>query len=455
MMRLQEAAAVIAGVLHGSDCDLTHVHTDTRALREGALFVALRGDHFDGHDFLLAAQQAGAVAAVVQSYNEQIALPQVVVSDTVMALGLLARHVRRQFRGPVIALTGSSGKTTVKGLLRAILAEVGQVHATPGNWNNHIGVPLTLFGLRDQDYGVIEIGTSQVGEISYLTELAEPDVALVNNIGPAHYAGFGSVEAIAREKSAIYSRLQSEHTAVVNLNDAFAPFMLQQTSFCRQLGFGIAAPSQLPETITASDITANEHACAHFTLHLPSGCWPVQLQVAGQHNVNNALAAATCAYAVGVAGPAIAAGLGKFTGEKGRLQWLQASSGAQVIDDTYNANPESVKAAIRCLQGQASPTFLVFGDMGELGDFAEAAHRDIGSFAKQAGITYLFCVGACSRFAAAAFGEGAQYFADHCALITALKKSVTANATLLVKGSRSARMEQVVHALTAGEATSC
>lgn len=455
MMLLSEAAGVMQGILHGDDQRFDTVHTDTRTLSPGALFFALQGANFDGQAFLEVAQQAGAVAAVVQSFNDQIKLPQIVVSNAVLALGDLAKSWRQRFAGVVIGLTGSSGKTTVKGFLKTIIEQFASVHATPGNWNNHIGVPLTLFGLQSQRFAVIELGTSNPGEISYLTDLLRPDIALVNNIGPAHLAGFGSLDAIAREKSAIYALLTPEQTAVINLDDAYAPVLLQQTDFCRQMGFGGDGSAELESAAWASDIHFDESGCGGFTLNFDGQSFAVKLRVLGRHNINNALAAAATASAAGVPISAIVAGLTVFGGDPGRMQIVAGSNGTRLIDDTYNANPKSVFAAIDQLRSYKDTRILVFGDMGELGDASEASHVEVGAYASEQNIDFLFCVGAQAALAAARFGNRGYAYADQRALVNGLQAHLNAHTTILIKGSRSAYMENVVQALCEEDSVRC
>lgn len=455
MMLLSEAAGAMQGVLHGDDQRFDAVHTDTRTLAPGGLFFALKGVNFDGQEFLGVAQQAGAVAAVVQSFNDQVQLPQIVVSNAVLALGDLAKSWRQRFTGVVIGLTGSSGKTTVKGFLKSIIEQFASVHATPGNWNNHIGVPLTLFGLQTQRFAVIELGTSHPGEISYLTELAQPDIALVNNIGPAHLAGFGSLDAIAREKSSIYALLTPEQTAVINLDDAYAPILLQQTGFCRQVGFGGDSSAELEPTARASNTRFDESGCGEFSLNLDGQHFAVKLRVLGRHNINNALAAAATAYAAGVPIDAIVAGLIAFRGDHGRMQMVAGSNGTRLIDDTYNANPKSVFAAIDQLRSYKGTRILVFGDMGELGASSEAAHVEVGAYASEQNIDFLFCVGVQAALAAERFGSRGYAFADQQTLINGLQAHLNAHTTILIKGSRSAHMENVVQALCEEDCVRC
>ncbi len=452
-MQLSAASQKVNGVLHGVDCTFTAVCTDTRSLAPGCLFVALKGEHFDAHNYLVQAQAAGVVGAVVERFNAQLNLPQIVVTDTYEALGLLGAAWRQAFTGKVIAVTGSSGKTTVKGFLQSILGGAGLVHATPGNWNNHVGVPLTLFGLGDQDYAVIELGTSSPGEISYLAQLVQPHVALVNNISLAHIEGFGSLDAIAQEKSAIYAPLTEDGISVINGDDQYAPMLSQQTESCRQLKF-CQTNKEAPD-VYASNIRYTSIGCAQFDLNIAKQVLPVQINVPGSHNVQNALAAAACALAVEVSPENIVAGLEKYSGTPGRMQIKHGFSGATIVDDSYNANPDSVRAAIDFLVLQAGKKILVLGDMGELGEWVNQSHQQVGEYAKAQKLDAIFCVGEKSALAAKAFGTHGKSFATQSGLADALKPILDSNTTALVKGSRSAHMEHVVNALCAEEQAVC
>ncbi len=455
MMQLSEAATAMGGNLHGADGKFLSVQTDSRVESQAGLFVALRGKYFDGHQYLSDAQTAGAIAAVVDHFDETSNLPQIVVTDTTAALGLLAAAWRQRFAGKVIGITGSSGKTTVKGLLHSIFAGRGPVHATPGNWNNHIGVPLTLFGLNAQPVAIVEMGTNHVGEISYLAEMAKPDVALVNNIMPAHMEGFGSLDAIAQEKSAIYAHLLPHQSAIINLDDAYAPNFLQQTGFCQQLGFAQSTESAVKPFVWASDITLSAGGYPRFTLHIAKASHPIVLSVAGLHNVQNALAAAACATAVDCTIEDIAKGLNQFGGDKGRLQISMGPQGSRIVDDTYNANPGSARAAVEFLSAFSGQTILVLGDMGELGAICDQAHAELGAIAREMKIGALYAVGEKATLAAQQFGAKGQVFETQEQLIASLENAVTQDTTVLVKGSRSAKMELVAQALQCQEKALC
>lgn len=458
MMRLSEVAAQTGGELSGGDCAFTSVSIDSRQIAAGQLFVALRGDRFDGHDFLQSALQAGACGLVVEQLAEDLPLPQLCVADAYRALGTIGQMHRAQYRGRLIGLTGSSGKTTVKGLLAAVLRRAGPVLATQGNYNNHIGVPLTLLRLGQEPFAVVEMGTSGRGEIAYLTNLARPSVALVNNIMAAHVEGFGSLAAIAKEKAQIYGQLREDETAIINLDDHFADEFVAATRRCRQLGFTRTQESSSVEitTLRASREGLDSAGCPHFDLLWQAQRQPVQLQVLGAHNVANALAAAACALAVGCSLEDIAAGLASFKGEHGRMQYLGRYRGAIVIDDSYNANPGSVHAAIDYLVQGSSRGFLVLGDMGELGEDSDALHREVGQYAADSGVHSLYAVGPSAALAAQAFGSGGHTYTDQRALFNALAPHLGSGDTVLIKGSRSARMERVARMFSpAGDQTAC
>jgi UDP-N-acetylmuramoyl-tripeptide--D-alanyl-D-alanine ligase len=445
MMELREAARAMRGELRGTSVRFTGVTTDSRAVATGDLFVALKGDRFDGHEYLPEAQRRGAVAAVTsREAATQPALPQVVVDDTRLALGRLAAAWRSRFAFPLAGLTGSNGKTTVKEMLAAILAshtgDRARVHATEGNLNNDIGMPLTLLKVReDHRYAVIEMGMNHEGEIDYLTRIARPTVAIVNNAQRAHVGILGSIEAIARAKGEIYSGLPPSGTAVINEDDAFAGYWKDLNRERRIVTFGLS-----PEANVAGRVEGDK-----LHVRLPTGSFAVTLRVSGEHNARNALAAAAAAFALDVPIEAMREGLASFAGVPGRLQRRRAAAGCWVIDDSYNANPESMKAAIRVLAAETGRRVMVMGDMGELGPASADLHAEVGAFAREAGIDALLALGNDSREAARAFGEAARSFEDVEALIAAARVECAKGATVLVKGSRFMQMERVADALAA------
>ena len=453
MMRLTEAAhalnATIGAVAHGADVNFTSVGSDTRTLQRGALYVALRGTRFDGHDFVRNALENGASAAMVDSeFQAQVAgidagTPLLVVDDTREALGGLAAAWRNHFDIPLIAVTGSNGKTTVKEMLALILAEAAgdakAVLATQGNLNNDIGMPLMLLRLRaNHRFAVIEMGMNHLCEIEYLSRLARPTVALVNNAQSAHVGELGSIEKIAQAKGEIFSGLRPGGVAVINADDAFAPLWRELNTGREVIEFGLAHPAQVTGRYQLLP------AGARLDIKLPGETISVNLQVPGLHNVRNALAASALALGVQITPSAIAQGLSAFQGVPGRLQSKAVLHGATLIDDSYNANPGSVCAAIEVLAQVPGEKILVLGDMGELGAEGARLHTEIGHYAREKGVDALFCLGDLSQHAAQAFGAGAWHFERIQELLADLESRLSPTVTVLVKGSRFMQMERVV-----------
>ena len=453
MMLLSQAALVMGGRLVGEDVRSTGVSSDSRKLAKGDLFIALRGEHFDGYEFVLTAAQAGAAASLVnadsyekRSLNLEHGHPILLVGDTRFALGQLAAYWRKQFDIHLVAITGSNGKTTVKEMLAGILREASgsdeAVLATKGNFNNDIGMPLTLLQLNQQHrYAVIEMGMNHPGEIDYLTRIAAPDVALITNASGAHLEGVGSVEAVARAKGEIFAGLQHHGTAVINADDEHAPMWRALAGAHQLLEFGLDVHA---------DVNGTWHQQGYglqLDVTAPQGMFAVDLHVPGVHNARNALAATAAACVLNVSLEKIAAGLEKFSGVAGRMQRKAARRGATLIDDTYNANPASMRAAISVLAQAGGKRVLVLGDMGELGDNAAAFHAEIGNEARLAGIDKLFALGALSGNAVREFGSGARHFARIEDLQNALENELAADTTVLVKGSRFMKMERVVEFL--------
>jgi UDP-N-acetylmuramoyl-tripeptide--D-alanyl-D-alanine ligase len=455
MMRVSEAALALnamdaLGVEHrGENVLFTSVGTDSRHVTPGELFIALRGPHFDAHQHIAAAQAAGAVAAMADVQGaplSPVSMPLITVNDTRQGLTQLAQAWRSRFTMPLVALTGSSGKTTVKEMLAAILQGVAPaaVLATRGNLNNEIGVPLTLLELRaEHRYAVIELGMNHAGEISRLTQLAQPDVALINNAGRAHIEYLGSTDAIASAKGEILEGLASNGVAVLNADDAYAPLWYKLCNKNKYLRFGL----DLPADIGARYELHAMHSVIHF--NTPAGTVSATLHAPGLHNVRNALAACAAAIALDVPLAAIAAGIEKYAGVKGRLQKKSAPAGATLIDDSYNANPESMRAAIDVLARAPGRRVLILGDMGELGERAAVCHTEVGAYAREAGIETLYALGDMSAHAVAAFGAGARHFVAIDALIAQVQTALAPDVTLLVKGSRFMQMERVADALEA------
>lgn len=445
MMLLSQAAQALHATMSGTDVRFTAVSTDTRTIQQGDLFIALKGENFDGAKFVAQAAQAGAVAAVVNAdsviYGAHC--PLIRVPDTRIALGKLAAHWRSQFDIPLVAITGSNGKTTVKEMLSAILrvatGSEETVLATQGNFNNDIGMPLTLLKLRAQHrYAVIEMGMNHFGEIDYLTHLARPNVAVVNNATGAHLQGLGSIEGVARAKGEIFAGLVSDGTAVINADDTHAPLWRKLADKHRVFDFALGNAAAVKGKWVVQGFGGAIQA------RTPAGEMKFVLQVPGEHNARNALAAATAALALHVPLTTVVKGLEAFGGVAGRLQRKQALHGAVVIDDTYNANPASMHAALEVLAQAEGKRIFVLGDMGELGDDAAQFHHEIGIAARELGIERMFALGAMSAGAVSEFGAGAQHFADIEALQTVLEKEMDAQTTVLVKGSRFMKMERVV-----------
>jgi UDP-N-acetylmuramoyl-tripeptide--D-alanyl-D-alanine ligase len=466
MMMLSQAAAALGGKLIGPDVSFEAVSTDSRAIVSGDLFVALKGENFDGGDFIEAAVKRGAVAALVEDPGEvsvaNTAHPNSALCPLLLvpfsariALGKLAAYWRSQFTIPVVAITGSNGKTSVKemlaGILRVASAGDDAVLATTGNFNNEIGMPLTLLKLRSSHrYAVIEMGMNHSGEIDYLTKLAQPNVAIVNNASGAHLSGLGSVEAVAKAKGEIFAGLPENGIAVINADDEFSPLWRE-----------LAKPHPVIEFALQRAVAIHgqwqvQGYGADIEVDTPQGSFAASLQVPGAHNVCNALAATAAAVALNIPLSAIATGLECFAGVKGRLQRKAALHGAVLIDDTYNANPASLHSAIKVLMQATGKKILVLGDMGELGSDAAQLHGMIGVQARKLGIDKLLALGALSANAVREFGACAQHFEQIEALLAALDKELNADSTVLVKGSRFMKMERVVaHCMGEGKEQKC
>ena len=447
-MMMSQVARALDATLHGNDVLMTGVSKDTRDIHVGDLYVALKGDRFDGHQFIKNANSSGAAGALVSDLqlDEKIKnMPQVQVNDTRLALGELAAHWCQQWRqksatGKLLGITGSNGKTSVKEMCRKILvdyAEESAVLSTKGNLNNDIGLPMMLLELKEQhEFAVIEMGANHVGEINYLTAIAQPDVAIVNNVGPAHLEGFGSLENIAKAKAEIFNGLSENGVAVINLDDVFASDWLQ---ICADRNVCSFSMQEEQADVYARHITDNR-----YLIVTDKSEAELSLKVPGKHNVMNALAATAATLSVGVPLSSIVDSLSEFENIQGRLTVAVSDFGYRVIDDTYNANPLSVSAAINVLAEFSGNRILVLGDMGELGESANKLHAEIGRNAKEAGIDSLYAVGELSASTVEAFGDNGLYFKTKKELINALQEKLTQNDIVLVKGSRSAAMEEVV-----------
>ncbi|MFL6592287.1 MAG: UDP-N-acetylmuramoyl-tripeptide--D-alanyl-D-alanine ligase [Luteimonas sp.] len=444
----------IAGAPAGADMLIDAIATDTRTLDasdgRAALFVALKGERFDGHAHVREAAEAGARAALV-AREVDAPVAQVVVADTERALAALAAAVQHARSGKVVAVTGSNGKTSVKTLLLSILQRAGRTYANPGNRNNEIGLPLAVLDApEDAQFAIYEMGAGKPGDIAYLTAIARPDVALVNNVAPAHLERMGNLLGVADTKGAIYDALPVGGVAVINADDAFAPYFAERAHGRRLIRFGLESSAD----VTARDILADESG-TRFVLASPEGDIPVTLALPGRHNVLNALAAASLALGAGAPLDAIGAGLDAARPVAGRLVTHRLPGGATLIDDSYNANPGSLNAAIDTLASAPGESWLVLGDMRELGADAEALHAEAGRRAKAAGIARLFTLGPLSAAAASGFGSGAAHFESHDALAQALRRAMGGGVRVLVKGSRGSAMDKVVRALLppTGDAT--
>lgn len=444
-------AQATGGRLEGRDADFEGVSIDSRTVPAKALFVALRGPNFDGHAFAADALKRGAAGLLVERVLG-VDLPQVVVPDTAAALTRFASEWRRRFSLPLVGVTGSNGKTTTKEILGTILAREGSCLVTRGNLNNHFGVPLMLLELETSHRSaVIEMGANHGGEIAHLAAIAQPTVGLVTNAGAAHLEGFGSLDGVARGKGEMFAALAGRGTAVINADDVYAPLWKGLAGASRVLTFGIDAAAD----VVARDVRLEAGPSgfrSSFDLVMPAGVRSVTLQLGGLHNVRNALGAAAAAAAAGASFDNIAAGLGQVRPVAGRLDLQPAVRGAFLVDDSYNANPTSLRAGLETFRGLPGRRWLVLGEMREVGSSADEQHAEIGRFARTSGIERLFAIGEHARIAADAFGSGAQWFADIEALIAAVEAGLEPGVTLLIKGSRSNRLERVAAALGTGPA---
>lgn len=426
----------------GEDKIFTSVSTDSRTLQSGALFVAIKGDSFDGHDYIQQAINNGASGLVV-SQAVTADIPVIQVSDTIWAYGQIAALYRSNFKIPMVGITGSCGKTTVKTMLASILQQVAKVLSPPGSYNNEIGLPKTLLELTPQHkYAVLEMGARKAGDIKYLMELVNPSVTLINNVAPVHTETFGDVDGIAVAKGEIYECLQPHGTAVVNVDDVYAPYWISKLKTQKIITFGLEATAD----ITCAYIV-EEHHRLKFELVTDIGTIEVLLPMVGLHNVRNALAAAAAARALDVSLREIKAGLEQLRPVTRRMEIKAGRNGAKIIDDSYNANPVAMKYAIDVLAKQAGNKIMVIGDMLELGVDAENKHRELGQQARAAGINNLLAYGDLTRFSINEFGSNGQFFADKNRLITVLSTMLNADTVVLIKGSNGMRLDEVVSAI--------
>ncbi len=421
------------------------INTDSRRIESDSLFIAIKGDHFDGHDYVAQAQNAGAIAAVVEK-RLALSIPQLVVDDCRNAYGVIASQWHKMCDVVTAVITGSNGKTTVKEMVASILSLNGKVTATQGNLNNEIGVPKTLLSINPADqFAVIEMGANHIGEIKYLTSLVSSDVALVNNAMPSHLEGFGSLDGIVKAKGEIYSGLKRDGVAVINADDPNASHWIDISSDYRQMTFSLDGNADVSGSYQTSDDGIQ------VVVDFNDDQIKVDIPVLGRHNARNALAAVTIALALNIDSQTIVAGLSQFKPAKGRLNRLPALYGSTLFDDTYNANPSSIKAGIDVLVDVGAKSILVLGDMAELGNESENLHREVAAYAKQSGVDYLFAVGRYATLMTNTFGENGYAFATQESLIESLRLMIDRNTALLIKGSRSSCMEKIVDAITTSE----
>lgn len=443
-MSCGEIANILTASLVGEDVIVKGISTDTRTISGGELFIALKGENFDGHDYVDEAVRKGAVACLVEKSVESNSF--IVVSDTLKALGQLSHYWRNKFNIPVVAITGSNGKTTVKEMVASIANEKFRTLATLGNLNNEIGVPLTLFRLSsDVEFAVIEMGANHHGEIAYLTEIAAPDIALVTNAGSAHLEGFGSLEGVATAKSEIYGPLNENGYAIINNDDVFSDVWKEKAKGKNIITFGIKNKSDV-----MAEWSSNV-AGSKLSVTTPKGHCEIKLKLLGQHNVMNALSAIAVATAADFTFDQIVHGLEKLEPVKGRLQVKKGINDSVIIDDTYNANPTSLNAALSVLRTFPGKHYLALGDMGELGVDSIKIHEDAGLHAKNENVDCLFTLGELAAHAARSFKTNAYQFEQKEEMIKSIKEGLCNDVTLLVKGSRRMGMENIVDALTVQE----
>jgi len=446
-LSLQHAALILAAQLIGKDQEFTGVSIDTRSLEPGNLYVAIRGTQFDGHDFVAKAQQAGAVAAIVER-KIAIDLPQIIVADTTLALGGLAKYWRQQFAIPIVGITGSCGKTTTTQMTGAILSQIAPTLVPQGNHNNQWGVPLTLFHLNHQHhFAVIEMGADRPGEIKYLANIVQPRVAIITNIAPVHLEvkkgiGFGSLQGVFSEKSEIYQALSSDGTAIICADDDFYPQWKKNLSANKCLSFGYHNAQ-----VSAKELQANHNMQYHFILATPLGETEVSLSSIGRHNVVNALAASAATLALGASLSTIKTGLANVPTVARRMIRLRAKKDAVLIDDSYNSNLKSVLAVLDMLADHTGPKIAILGDMLEIGSQSAAFHRQVGEYAKTLGIDHFYAYGKEAEMMAQGFGQDAKYFIDANALVTDVLTLLNAQTMIIVKGSFSMKMDLIVKAL--------
>ena len=447
---LEEAARTVAGSLVGEDRPYGAVSTDSRTLPAGALFVALKGPNFDGGEFVAAAAERGAVGALVEKPAAGAPIAQIVVPDVLGALQRLSSAWRASFAIPVVGVGGSNGKTTAKEMTAAILSRVGTCKATRGNLNNHAGVPVTLMRLEPSHRSaVVEMGANRIGDVAELVRLARPTVGFITNAGAEHLEGFGDLDGVARGEGEMVSGLDEGATAIINADDAYADYWRAAAARARAVTFGVRAAADFAALDAVQAIERGEFV-TRFTLRCPLGERAIVLKAGGAHNISNSLGAAAAAAAAGASLDDIAAGLQDFRPVSGRLQLKAGLRGSWIIDDSYNANPSSVRAGLDVLRSVSGNTWLVLADMAELGGHTADSHAELGRYARDCGVKRLFAFGPESSRAAETFGSGAEWFLDADSLIRRLQAEIASGVTVLVKGSRVNRLERVVQALGGG-----
>lgn len=445
-MKLSQIARILNAKLKGKDRDFKSFSIDTRTIQPRSIFIALQGPRFDAHDFVEVAVEKGAVGAIVSRPMKKTSFPKIYVNNTHAVLIQLGNHQRNQMKEViVVTVTGSCGKTTTRALLTSVFCQQGNVLASERSFNNNIGLPLTLLRLNAKhDYAVVELGANHPGEIFELTQIAKPNIAIITNAGPAHLEGFGSIGGVAKSKGEIYQGLSPNGIAIVNNDDYFSDFWKEIIGGRRTITFACNNPAD----VTAKNILVNSEGQPHFRLILPNGEIDVQLSLLGKHNVMNALATAAAAYSQHLPIAAIKSGLENACAVDGRLVSRKGYKGATIIDDSYNANPLSVSAAIDVLVNCfGSRLILVLGDMLELTDSMGQLHRKVGEQALQSGIHELFCCGSLAYYTAEAFGSNGYHFSNKEKLLTALKNNLDENTVVLIKGSFSMNMGKIVNGL--------
>lgn len=445
-LTLATIAEAANGTLIGADSVIDSVSIDTRTLQPGALYIAIKGKTFDGHDFIDIAARAGASALLLEQTSPST-LPQIIVQDTHLALAELAGYWRKQLPVKVAGVTGSNGKTTVKEMIASVFATQGPTLSTQGNLNNDIGVPLTLLKLApNHRYAVIEMGANHHGEIAYTSRYAQADVSVITNVGAAHIEGFGSLEGVAKTKAEIFQSLSEQGIAVLNRDDDFYAYWLAVIGNRRSVSFGFNPEADIRAVDIHTGLINNGFA-TRFQLKTGTESLAIELRLAGAHNVKNALAATAVALQFGISLQDIKQGLEQLQPVTGRMQALQGRKGNIVIDDTYNANPSSLNAALEVLTNCGSDTWLALGAFGELGPDSQTIHAQMGELIKAKSVKRLFATGELARHTVSAFGDGGEFFEDQAQLIETLTNAVSGKETILVKGSRAQKMENVVAAM--------